>query len=59
VQTADFNSTAPKGTVVGETPIGSAPHSQPITLYVSTGFVPQAPGATSPPPTTGSGTPGG
>ncbi|MFC0546653.1 transglycosylase domain-containing protein [Kutzneria chonburiensis] len=58
VQTADFNSIAPKGTVVGQTPIGSAPHSQSITLYVSTGFVPQAPGATSPAPTTG-GTPGG
>ncbi|REH50150.1 membrane peptidoglycan carboxypeptidase [Kutzneria buriramensis] len=59
VQTADFNSTAPKGTVVGETPIGSAPHSQTVTLYVSTGFVPQAPGATSPPPTSTSNTPGG
>jgi hypothetical protein len=59
VQTADFNSTAPKGTVVGQTPIGSAPHSQTVTLYVSTGFVPQAPGATSPAPATGSGTPGG
>jgi membrane peptidoglycan carboxypeptidase len=60
VQTADFNSTAPKGTVVGETPIGSAPHSQTVTLYVSTGFVPQAPGATSPaPPTSNSNTPGG
>ncbi|HTI28462.1 MAG TPA: transglycosylase domain-containing protein [Kutzneria sp.] len=59
VQTADFNSTAPKGTVVGQTPIGSAPHSQSITLYVSTGFVPQAPGATSPAPSTSNGTPGG
>lgn len=59
VQTADFNSTAPKGTVVGQTPIGSAPHSQNVTLYVSTGFVPQAPGATSPAPTTGANTPGG
>jgi membrane peptidoglycan carboxypeptidase len=59
VQTADFNSTAPKGTVVGQTPIGSAPHSQNVTLYVSTGFVPQAPGATSPPPTSTSNTPGG
>lgn len=59
VQTADFNSTAPKGTVVGQTPIGSAPHSQTVTLYVSTGFVPQAPGATSPAPASGAGTPGG
>ncbi|WP_198047304.1 transglycosylase domain-containing protein [Kutzneria sp. 744] len=59
VQTADFNSTAPKGTVVGQTPIGSAPHSQTVTLYVSTGFVPQAPGATSPAPSSGAGTPGG
>lgn len=59
VQTADFNSTAPKGTVVGETPIGSFPHGQTVTLYVSTGFVPQAPGATSPPPTSTSNTPGG
>ncbi|WP_249227270.1 transglycosylase domain-containing protein [Kutzneria sp. CA-103260] len=58
VQTADFNSTAPKGTVVGQTPIGSASRSQGITLYVSTGFVPQAPGATSPAPTSAS-TPGG
>jgi membrane peptidoglycan carboxypeptidase len=60
VQTADFNSTAPKGTVVGQTPIGSAPRSTTVTLYVSTGFVPQAPGATSPaPPTSGANTPGG
>ena len=60
VQTADFNSTAPKGTVVGQTPIGSFPHGTNITLYISTGFVPQAPGATSPaPPTSGAPTPGG
>ncbi|MFI9381139.1 transglycosylase domain-containing protein [Kutzneria sp. NPDC052558] len=59
VQTADFNSIAPKGTVVGQTPIGSAPRSTGITLYVSTGFVPQAQGATSPAPPSATTTPGG
>jgi membrane peptidoglycan carboxypeptidase len=60
VQTADFNSTAPKGTVVGETPVGSEARDTTVTLYVSTGFVPQAAGATSPaPPTASTSTPGG
>jgi membrane peptidoglycan carboxypeptidase len=60
VNSNDVNSVQPKGTIVGQTPGGLAPKSTPITLYVSTGFMPQAAGATSPaPPTSGTQGPGG
>ena len=45
VSTLDFNSTEPKGTVVGQSVAGSQPQSTEVKLYVSTGFVPKAPGA--------------
>ncbi|GAA0606442.1 transglycosylase domain-containing protein [Kutzneria viridogrisea] len=60
VNSTEVNSTQPKGTVIGQTPAGLESKSAPITLYVSTGFMPQAAGATSPaPPTTSSAQPGG
>lgn len=45
-----FNSTQPKGIVVGQTPQGNqVPTSQPITLYVSTGVLPPPQGSPAPP----------
>jgi membrane peptidoglycan carboxypeptidase len=45
-----FNSSAPKGTVVGQTPQGNqVPTSTPITLYVSTGSLPPPQGSSAPP----------
>jgi membrane peptidoglycan carboxypeptidase len=45
-----FNSTAAKGTVIGQTPQGlQVPTSTPITLYVSTGTLPPPQGSAAPP----------
>lgn len=45
-----FNSTQPKGYVVGQTPQGNqVPTSQAITLYVSTGSLPPPQGSAAPP----------
>lgn len=45
-----FNSTAAKGTVIGQNPQGNqVPTSTPITLYVSTGSLPPPQGSSAPP----------
>jgi membrane peptidoglycan carboxypeptidase len=45
-----FNSTQPKGEVVGQTPQGNqVPTSQPVTLYVSTGSLPPPQDSAAPP----------
>jgi membrane peptidoglycan carboxypeptidase len=58
------NRSAPKGTVVNQTPRGSALKGELITIYVSTGYVPPAqteqsgpPSGGAPPPSGGGGTP--
>lgn len=54
-----FNSTQPKGFVVGQTPQGNqVPTSTPITLYVSTGTLPPPQGS-PPPPSIAPGSTGG
>jgi membrane peptidoglycan carboxypeptidase len=48
VSAKQFNSTATKGTVVGETPQSNQPTGTTITIYVSTGVTPPPPNAQPP-----------
>ncbi|MBV8933298.1 MAG: penicillin-binding protein [Kutzneria sp.] len=52
ITTEDIDSPLPKGTVVGQTPAGLDSTNTMVKLYVSTGVMPQAAGATSPAPAT-------
>jgi membrane peptidoglycan carboxypeptidase len=58
VSAKPFNSTAPKGTVVGQTPQSNQAAGTTITLYVSTGNLPAPPNAI-PPATAAPGSVGG
>jgi membrane peptidoglycan carboxypeptidase len=53
----EFNSSAPRGQVIGQTPQGNAPPGTPISLYVSTGVMP-APQDSTPPPSVAPGSTG-
>jgi membrane peptidoglycan carboxypeptidase len=48
VSVKEFNSTAPKGSVVGESPQSNQPAGTVITIYVSTGVTPPPPNAQPP-----------
>jgi membrane peptidoglycan carboxypeptidase len=48
VSAKEFNSTQPKGTVIGETPQSNQPPGSTITIYVSTGVTPPPPNAQPP-----------
>ena len=57
VATKEYESSAPSGTVVGQTPQGNTPTGTLITLYVSTGSAPVIQNATAP-SSSGGNTPG-
>ncbi|HWM02119.1 MAG TPA: penicillin-binding protein [Actinophytocola sp.] len=64
VETEEINSSQPKGTVVSQSPRGSALPGESITLHVSTGYVPppqtsEPPPSQPPPSGPGGGGPGG
>lgn len=64
VETDEINSSAQKGTVVGQSPRGSALPGELITIGVSTGYVPppqtsDPPSSSQPPPSGGNGGGGG
>jgi membrane peptidoglycan carboxypeptidase len=48
VSAKEFNSTAPKGTVIGESPQSNQPPGTVITIYISTGVTPPPPNAQPP-----------